>query len=238
MLRAAQEATAGEARLEAARFSLRGAQEALGVLLVEEGPVGVSGVPSFVVPSTLEESAWIDARPDLRAQGSIIRAAERIVRDSWKDVAPSATMAFDPQYIAPAGIFQPSRTWRFTISLVQPIFQGGLQTAVKQEREIALRAEQITFGALQVQARSEVRLGQEAVSSRERTLASARQSAEQADEVLRITTVAFEVGATTNIEVIDAQRSARDAETNVAFAEDALERARLDLLVAIGRFPR
>ena len=55
--------------------------------------------------------------------------------------------------------------------------------------------------------------------------------------MLGITTAAFEVGATTNIEVIDAQRSARDAETVAALAEDAVRRGQLDLLVALGRFP-
>jgi hypothetical protein len=37
--------------------------------------------------------------------------------------------------------------------------------------------------------------------------------------------------------VIDAERSARDADTSVATAEDTLRRARLDLLAALGRFP-
>ena len=49
--------------------------------------------------------------------------------------------------------------------------------------------------------------------------------------------MAFREGATTNIEVIDAQRRARDAETTAAIAEDAVRRARLELLVATGRFP-
>jgi outer membrane protein TolC len=56
--------------------------------------------------------------------------------------------------------------------------------------------------------------------------------------VLQITDVAFRAGATTNIEVVDAQRRARDAETTAVIAEDAVRRARLDLLVATGRFPQ
>jgi outer membrane protein TolC len=56
--------------------------------------------------------------------------------------------------------------------------------------------------------------------------------------VLRITTSAFEVGATTNLEVIDAQRQARDADAAAALAQDAVQRARLSLLVALGQFPR
>ena len=56
--------------------------------------------------------------------------------------------------------------------------------------------------------------------------------------MLSITDVAFREGATTNIEVIDAQRGARDAETAAAIAEDAVRRAKLELLVATGRFPQ
>ena len=72
----------------------------------------------------------------------------------------------------------------------------------------------------------------------ERALASARESAGFANEVLKITIVAFEAGASTNIEVIDAQRSARDLETAVTQVEDRVRQARLDLLVALGRFPQ
>jgi outer membrane protein TolC len=83
-----------------------------------------------------------------------------------------------------------------------------------------------------------VRLAQEVVRSSERALVSLRLSAQQAAEVLNITTVAFEAGATTNLEVIDAQRSARDADAAAELAADAVRRARLDLLTALGRFPQ
>jgi len=76
------------------------------------------------------------------------------------------------------------------------------------------------------------------VAATERALAHARRAADQANEVVRITDIAFREGATTNIEVIDAQRQARDAETAAAIAEDAVRRARLELLVATGRFPQ
>jgi len=44
-------------------------------------------------------------------------------------------------------------------------------------------------------------------------------------------------GGATNIEVIDAERTARDTDTVVAVAEDAQRRAQLDLLIALGQFP-
>jgi outer membrane protein TolC len=55
---------------------------------------------------------------------------------------------------------------------------------------------------------------------------------------LKITIVAFEAGSTTNLEVIDAQRAQRDVEAAVAIAEDGVRQARLNLLVALGMFPR
>jgi outer membrane protein TolC len=81
-------------------------------------------------------------------------------------------------------------------------------------------------------------MAQEALAGAERAEANARRAAEYAREVLKITSTAFEVGATTNLEVIEAQQSARDSETAAALAEDATRRARLDLLVALGRFPK
>jgi outer membrane protein TolC len=54
---------------------------------------------------------------------------------------------------------------------------------------------------------------------------------------VQITNVSFRAGAATNIEVIDAERTARDADFAVAVTEDNLRRARLDLLTALGRFP-
>jgi len=82
-----------------------------------------------------------------------------------------------------------------------------------------------------------VRTALEAVRSTEKALTSAQAAAAQANAVVQITDTAFRVGATTNIELIDAQRGARDADTAGAIAEDAVRRARLEVLVAIGRFP-
>jgi len=87
------------------------------------------------------------------------------------------------------------------------------------------------------QASSEVRAAREAIASGERILASARAAADQAQQVVDITNISFRAGAATNIEVIDAGRTARDNDNAVAIAEDTLRRAHLDLLVALGRFP-
>jgi outer membrane protein TolC len=236
-VRAAQAVAAAEARLETSRLLLVRAQEALGVLMAEEGPVDAGAEPAFSVAGTISEDAWQAARADVQLQASLVQAAERQLSDIRKAWLPSASVSFDPQYVAPAGLFQPSRTWRLVFSVSQPIVSLGLG-AERAARQVTLNQAMLARTSVEIQARSEIRVAEGAVASQERARAAAQLAAERAGEVLRITTSAFELGATTNIEVIDAQRSAQDAETAAALAEDALRRARLELLVAIGQFPR
>ncbi len=82
-----------------------------------------------------------------------------------------------------------------------------------------------------------MRSAEESVASADRALASARAAADQAHQVVNIVNISFQAGAVTNIEVIDAQRAALDADTAAAVAEDNLRQARLALLVALGLFP-
>jgi len=185
-----------------------------------------------------EDTAWMAGRPDVARQTAQLQAARRVIDDSRRDWYPTGSVSFDPQYVAPAGIFQPSRSWRLTLSFSQPLFDGGQRRATRALRQATVDSLTLGLTLLQIEARAGVRLAQASVESAQRALSAATRAAEQANEVLRITTVVFEVGAATNIEVIDAQRSARDAEAVVAQTEDALRQARLDLLVALGRFPR
>lgn len=235
-LRAAQSVSTDEARLENATLALRRAQEALGVILAEDGPVDAGREPALDVPPGTDVAQALDARADIRFQRAVRAAAERVLADSSKDILPTGSVALTPQVVKPTGIFQRSASWRLTFSFTQPIFEGGQRAAVKTLRGLAVDQARLTIESLEIQVRADVRLAQSAVDSYTRALARSRAAAEQAGEVLRITTGAFELGATTNIEVIDAQRSARDAEAVAVIAEDALRRARLELLVALGRF--
>lgn len=236
-LRAASEVSSDEARLEVVQFAVRRAQEALGVLLVANGPVDVGAEPVFDVPVA---AADLDTshRTDVQLEAANLKAAERVRADSKKDWFPIGSVSFDPQFVGPAGLFQPSKTWRLTVLVTQPIYDGGLRKALARERDVAVEFAKLAVASVDVQAKSEIRVAQESIQSFERAAARSRQAAQQANEVLRITTTAFEVGATTNLEVIDAQRSARDADSASTLADDVVRRARLDLLVAMGRFPR
>lgn len=244
-LRAAQDVSAVAARLEYVLLTVHRAQEALGVLVAADGPVDANGEPTFdlpapsALPGLMASSApWLLDRTDVKLLTASQALAERTLRDSSKDWFPNAAVSFVPQVVAPAGSFSPTGSWSLAFSVSQPIFDSGHRRSLAQLRQASLEASKQALLSVQHEARSEVRLAEQTVQSAERALVSLRLSAQQAAEVLTITTTAFEAGSTTNLEVIDAQRSARDADSFVVIAEDTLRQAKLDLLTALGRFPQ
>ncbi|MBI4265621.1 MAG: TolC family protein [Acidobacteria bacterium] len=233
-LRAQQELSASDARVEEARLAVRRAQEAVGVLVAADGPIDAAADPSFELPPEADDPS---RRSDLQLVVQRQAAAERVARDAWKDNLPSVTALFAPQVLAPSGLFANARSWRASVVFAVPLFDGGQRRGQARERLALVDLVRAERSDLERQAASEIRTAREAVRSTERAVEHARRAAQQANEVVTITDIAFREGATTNIEVIDAQRRARDAETEAAIAEDAVRRARLELLVATGRFP-
>ena len=277
-LRAQQEVSLDEGLVESSRLALYRAQEALGVLLVADGPVDATDEPLFAIPpdvdagfvgsperlalqgprgargfqpsdpGSLERLALLGAgqappllgllgRTDLKLFATEQQAAERVLGDSSKDRLPYLEGVFQPSTTYPAQFFLPQNSWRFLMQLSVPLFDSGQRQGQRLERQAAVDVSRATFARALTAARSEVRAAREAVASAERGLASARAAADQARQVMEIVNISFRAGAATNIEVIDAEGRARDADTSVGVAEDTLRRARLELLTAIGRFP-
>ena len=248
-LRAQQELSLDETLVEAAQLGVYRAQEALGVLLVADGPVDVTDEPIFATPPDVmtaaaaaqgaagDASRTLLERTDLKLFAAEQQLAERVLGDSWKDRLPFLEAAFQPSTSFPSQLFFPQNRWQLLLQMSVPLFDSGQRQGLKLERQAALEVSRATLARGLTSARSEVRAAREAISSSERSLVSARAGADQAQQVVYIVNVSFRAGAATNIEVIDAERRARDADTAVAIAEDSARRARLELLTALGRFP-
>jgi outer membrane protein TolC len=235
-VRSVQQLASAEGLRQLAELAVSRAQEALGVVVFASGPVGAKGAPVFPEAPPPADDSWLAARPDVRLLTAELGAADRVVSDAWKNWLPTVTASFTPRYVTPAGLFEPSKTWRASFSLDVPIFDATLRPD-KRVRVADREAARLRLDALTLEARSEVRIAREAVRSNEGIVASTREAAENAGEALRITEIAYRAGATTNIEVVQAQQDARNGEIAAAVAEDRLRQARLDLLVALGRFP-
>jgi outer membrane protein TolC len=237
-LRAQQQVSADEGLVEVSRLALYRAQEALGVLIAADGPADAGDEPDFSAPTPEPDAAQLLlARTDLRLFAAQQQAAERIFRDSFREWIPTVDAIFQPSSTYPAQFFLPQNSWRFLLQSTVPIFDSGERASLRVQRRADVdRAVAIMTGGT-TESKSQVRAAREAVASGERTLASLRAAADQAQQVVNITNISFRAGAATNIEVIDAERVARDNDLAVAVAEDRLRRARLELLNALGRFP-
>lgn len=239
-LRAQQAVSSIDVLLEQTRADLYRAQEALGVFVADDGPVAAGDEPLLDVPPTLTSAiaAMTTERTDLRLAAGREKAAERVVTDSWKDWLPTVSGLFQPQFVEPRTVFQPVWSWRLQVSANMPVFDAGSRREKRAEREVLQKESQIAFEGLARQARSDERTAENALARAERAWTAAKLAVSQAYEVVDIVNVSFKVGASTNIEVIDAQRAARDADTAAAVAEDQVRQSRLALLVALGRFPQ
>jgi outer membrane protein TolC len=234
-LRAEQEMLSDETRVEEALLQIQLAQEALGVLVGANGRVDAVDYPVFDIP---DELGQLTNRTDLQLLMERERAAQRVYSDSWKDRLPSLNASFTPSLLEPPGLFATAFSWRAQVLFAVPLFDSGLRAGEAAQRLADLNGLKFQRANLERQAASEIRTARDAVASTTRAFAQAQLAADRANEVVQITDVAYREGASTNIEVLDAQRQARDVETQSAIAEDALKRAQLDLLIALGRFPQ
>jgi outer membrane protein TolC len=237
-IRAAQEAATSEAQVETAVAGLVRAREALGVLVGAEAPVEASEGAELATPSALREALeGVEQRADLRAQRARLAAAQHVVRDDWTDYSPYLTGVFQPFYQNPPGLVQPLTGWQAQLILNVPLYDGGLRYGQADERAARRDTARVQLEGALRQARSEVRAAFDAVVHADAALGSARHAADLAHQAFDLADLAYKSGATTNLEVIDAERRSRDAETAAVVAEDAARQARLDLLAASGRFP-
>lgn len=238
-VQAAQDVSNDEVLVEQATLELRRAQEALGVLLSADGPFDASDEPVFAdLPPLGEAMGGVETkRADVQLLAMRQTAAEHVLRDSWRDRMPTLGLNVQEQLQQPSTGFALSHSWAAVLQLNLPIYDGGLRTGEKRERRALVDEAAANLAGGKVQARSDVRIAGEAIRLADQGLTSARRAAAQAHEALDIVNLSYGAGASTSLDVLDAQRRARDADTAAATAEDAARQARLDYLQGSGRFP-
>lgn len=238
-VRAAQERATTEVRVKGQLTALARAQEALGVVVGEDGSLDAASEPLLGAPLSVDAAIAESStrRPDIAVQRDRVEVARKAARDSWVDYLPVLSAVAQPFYQNPPTFTQPQTGWQAQLLLQIPLFDGGARYGLADEREaVEAQARVRLEGALR-QARSEVRVAFEAIRRADEALLGAREAAKLSRESLELAQLAYKTGATSNIEVVDAERRNNDAETAAAIAEDSARQARLDLLASCGRFP-
>jgi outer membrane protein TolC len=237
-VRAQQDLATVEVQLQAVYTGLSRAREALGVLLGASGPVDtirevdLGAMPTL--PAALDDAQ--SRRPDVNAQRTKVTAAAKSRDDVWAYYAPYVSAVGMP-FLQTGQTQLPKSGWTAQLLLTLPLYDGGFRYGVTHERDALLVEAKANLDATLRQAQSEVRIAFEAMLRADQALISAHAEATLAKKALDLATLAYEAGATTQIDVLDAARRWRDAEGDAAQAEDVARRARLDLLVSSGRFP-
>jgi outer membrane protein TolC len=237
-VRSSQQLATNVATLERSRIGLVRAMEALGVLLGEERPIDVAIEPTLDAPrNEVDMNQAVERRKDVAIARLKVKTLTRISKDSWLDYLPLLVGQFQPFYQNPPTMTQPKTGWQALLLLTIPLYDGGARYGAADERRVLKDQSEQQLQSLLRQSRSEVRVAFEAVRNAERALDAAETAATLAREAETMAHLAYEAGATTNLEVIDAERRTHDANTDVLVAEDTLRQSKLDLLVASGRFP-
>ncbi|HEY2747870.1 MAG TPA: TolC family protein [Polyangia bacterium] len=238
-VRAAQEVASDEAQLQASVANLARLREALGVLVGEDHPIDVPEDVTLPGAPALEQSLKdaAELRSDVVLFRGRLKAAEHVKKDDWADYTPSLLLTLQPFFQYPPTSQLPEWGFQGQLLLSWTIYDGGLRYGLAKERAALVREAQASLDGGVRQARSDVRTADEEVRRAAAALKAARDAAKLAGEGLSLTNLAYRAGASTNIEVIDAERVARDADSAVAQAEDAWRQATLDMLLASGRFP-
>ncbi len=235
-VRAEQELRTNEVNIEAAYAALVHAKEALGVLIYSDGPVDTVDDVTLGQPQSLE-AALNDARTqrsDVKALQARLDAGERLVKDDWAYYAPILSAVGEPFY--QHGLI-PQTGWQAALILSLPLYDGGARTGIARERDALVVESRANLDLALRQAQSDVRAAFDGMLHADKALIAARAAATLARRALELANVAYKAGATSNLEVIDASRESRAADTAAAQSEDLAREARLDLLASSGRFP-
>jgi outer membrane protein TolC len=235
LLRAEQQLATSESQLEVALTTLVRAREALGLATGEEGPLEAAADPQLPVGAA--DEAAVVGRSDVVAARQRLDGARRVARDTWAEYLPLLLGVVQPFVQDPSTATSPGHGWQAQLVLSVPLFEGGLRGAERTQRDAIADRAQVDVDATLRQARSDVRASADEVVRADAALAAATRAAESARRALELAQQAYAAGATSNIEVVDAEQRWRDAAFAAVAAEDAVRQARLDLLAATGRFP-
>lgn len=228
------------ALLDRAQFLLTQLQEQLGILLGENGPVDAT--PDVQLPDAPVDTkvALDDAqrlRSDLQLSQELLTAATKVRRQSWADFMPFMSATFEGFYQTPPTQTVPTKGWQLLATLTLPIYDGGLRYGLLKERRALEHEAHIRLDSVLRLVSSNVRTALVELARARTALGSAREAARLNTDVVRLTTISYRAGLSTNIEVIDAQLASLNADINAALAANNERQAQLDLLLATGRFP-
>lgn len=179
----------------------------------------------------------LDGRPEVAELRARIAAAQAAIALARAGTRPSLALSAGPSYGNSAGgvgTGAAATGWAVTLAATLTFFDGNL--TAERIKEAEARAEQLkaTEAQLRQGIELDVRRALLTHASAAEELVTADKTIEQAQEGLRIATVRFAAGVSTNLEVVLAQAALSQAEANRIQALFNVNLARAQLERAVG----
>ncbi len=225
--------------LTSQKIALAAARRQLAILCGVAGSVEVARPPEPASPGGTERSLLADARrvrTDLRASELSIALAAQAREATWWGFLPSLDLSWMYRWTEAAGFATQRGSWNLMLTLNVPIYDGGLRYAELREarsREVEAREQHAALG-LEVETEI-VRLRAE-LEAAEASVVSARKALGLAQRTGRDMQASYEVGAATQLDVLDAAQRELDAALAVTSSLFQRDLARLALQHARGSF--
>ncbi|WP_313200059.1 efflux transporter outer membrane subunit [Rhizobium sp.] len=185
-----------------------------------------SGVPADLIRN----------RPDVRAAERQLAAATARIGVAEAQLYPAITLggSITPSYSKALGNDSGILSWSFGPSLSLPIFDGGALKANVKSNESAAREAYLSWKQTVLAGVEEVENALAAVSRDGRTVAALRATVKSYQEALELATASYRDGASSLLDVLDAQRQVSDSQANLAAAVQQMAQNYVSLNVAIG----
>ncbi|MBY2991175.1 efflux transporter outer membrane subunit [Rhizobium leguminosarum] len=176
-------------------------------------------------------------RPDIRKAERELAAAVADIGAAEAQLYPSISLSgsISPSWVKSSGASGGTLTsWTFGPTLNLPIFDGcKLRANVDIEKSDA-RTQYLAWKAAVLNGVEEVENALSAVRRDTQTLEPLRRQVQTAQESLALSTTSYKDGASSLLDVLEAQRSVSDAQESLADTVQQVAKDYVDLYVAIG----
>ncbi|MVA27686.1 efflux transporter outer membrane subunit [Agrobacterium vitis] len=187
--------------------------------------VVLSGIPADLIRN----------RPDIRKAERDLAAAVYDIGNAQAQLLPSITLSgsITPSYVH-SSTHGTSNTWSFGPSLNLPIFDGGtLRANVKNAQSVA-REKYLAWKQTVLNGVEDVESALAAYNRDARAVAANRAYVKSYKEALELSTASYKDGASSLLDVLDAQRELTTAQASLAESIQQMANDYVTLNVAIG----
>lgn len=175
-------------------------------------------------------------RPDIRAAERQLAAAVADIGVAQSQLYPSISLggSITPTYARTGSADTRLLSWSFGPALNLPIFDGGQLKANVTASESLAREAYLIWKQTVLNGVEEVENALAAIARDARTVAALRDTVASYDEALELATASYRDGASSLLDVLDAQREVSTAQASLAAAVQQMAQDFVSLNVAVG----